>query len=208
MITLYGSPYSSNARKVHWLLEETGATYRYESIDLFAGQQKSPDYLRMNPNGRVPTIDDDGFILWESNAILWYLADKLGRGKVVPEDVRTRAHVDQWMWWQASDLQPATSRVAILKIRATPEQPIDPVKHKEAVEGTAKPLKILDEHITEGGRKYVVGDAFSIADISLAEATLNGRWAGVSLDGYPAVSAWLARLSERPAFQRTRPQSR
>lgn len=205
MIILYGSPYSPNSRKVHWLLEEIGAPYRYESLDLMAGHQKRPEYLRMNPNGRVPTIDDDGLVLWESNAILWYLADKLGRGKVVPEDVPTRAHVDQWMWWQASDLQPPTSRVAMMRIMAAPDRPIDPVKQQEAIAAAMKPLKILDEHLAESGRSYVVGEAFSIADISLAEAAANGRWGGVPLDDFPAVRAWLARLGDRPAFQRTRP---
>lgn len=208
MVILYGNPYSPNARKVHWLLEEVGAPYRYESLDLMAGHQKRPEYLRMNPNGRVPTIDDDGLILWESNAILWYLADKFGRGKVVPDDVKSRAHVDQWMWWQASDLQPPTSRVAMMKIMAAPDRPIDPVKQQEAIAAALKPLRILEEHLADGGKHYVVGDAFSIADISLAEAAANGRWGGVPMDDFPSVRAWLARLGDRPAFERTRPQQR
>jgi glutathione S-transferase len=96
MLTLYGNPFSPNSRKVHWALEELGLPYEYKTLDLIrAREQKRESYLLLNPNGRVPTLVDDDFVLYESNAILWYVSDKFGAGRLVPEDLRERARVGQ-----------------------------------------------------------------------------------------------------------------
>lgn len=204
MIKLYGHPYSLNARKVHVALEEIGATYEYKTVDLQAGAQKQAEYLKLNPNGRVPTVDDDGFVLWESNAILWYVADKYGQGKLVPTDYKQRALVDQWMWWQYADLGPATGRPWLMKVfSALRGKTFDPDEHAKLCTAAVKPLTLLDAHLKE--RKYVVAEMFSIADIALSESAGLCDEAGISLEPYPHLRAWLARVNERPSYQKTRP---
>lgn len=203
MVKLYGHPYSPNSRKVHFAIEECGVTYEYHTVDLTAGAQKQPDFLALNPNGRVPVIDDDGFLLWESNAILWYVADTYGQGKLVPADPKKRALIDQWMWWQYSDLGPACGRPWIMKFYARFGRPLDADQHAKLCEDARTPLALLDASLA--GRRWLLGDTFSIADISLSEhAGLCGE-AGISLEPYANVRGWLGRVAERPAFQKTRP---
>jgi glutathione S-transferase len=204
MITLYGSPHSSNSRKVHWALEELGVPYSYKNVDLLKREQKTPEFLALNPNGRVPVIDDDGFILHESNAILWYVADKFGRGVIVPEDVRERSHIDQWMWWQATDLGPAVGTPSRMKLFARlGVTPLDEKRHTELVQAALGPLKLLDQHLAS--RQFMVADRFTIADIALTESFWLCDDAGVSRADVPQLNAWHARIAERAAFRKTRP---
>jgi glutathione S-transferase len=208
MITLHANPYSPNSRKVHFALEEMGAPYVYKTVNLPKREQKQPEFLRLNPNGRVPVIvdgeGDNGLVLYESNAILWYLADKFGRGRLVPEDVAERALIDQWMWWQASDLGPATGRPWTMKFYTRFGAPFDEDKHRHLVQAAASPLLLLDQHLH--GRKYMVADRFTIADIALSEFFGLCAEAGIPLADVPHVNAWFARIAERPAFQKTRPR--
>jgi glutathione S-transferase len=203
MITLYASPHSPNSRKVHWALEEMGVPYTYKNVDLMKREQKQPDFLKLNPNGRVPVIDDDGFILYESNAILWYLADKHGHGVIVPDDVSERALIDQWMWWQASDFGPGIGRPWLMKLRERFGQALDAARHKEHLETATAPIALLENHLAS--HSYVVADRFSIADIALAESYGLADAAGISRAELPHLNAWHARLAERPAFIKTRP---
>jgi glutathione S-transferase len=204
MITLHGHPFSPNSRKVHWALEEMGAPYRYQTVNLAAREQKSPEFLQLNPNGRVPVLDDDGFLLYESNAILWYLADKYDHGHTVPDDVRERALIDQWMWWQASDLAPATGRPWQMRFYHTRfGTPFDADKHGQMVKSAASPLGLLNQHLAT--RQYLVAERFTIADIALSEFFGLCEQAGIPVADVPHLNAWHARLSERPAFQKTRP---
>ncbi len=202
MITLHAHPMSVNSRKVHWALEEMGTPYKYQTVDLIKREQKSPAFMALNPNGRVPVIDDDGFILFESNAILWYLADKFGHGVIVPDDVKERSHIDQWMWWQASDLAAATGRPWRMKTFARFGQPFDEAEHRKLIETAQTPLKLLDQHLS--GRQFAVADKFTIADIALAESFGLCEDAGISRADLPNLNAWHARLAERPAFIKTR----
>jgi glutathione S-transferase len=202
MLTLYADRFSPNSRKVHWALEECGAPYEYKLISLRKGEQKTPEFVKLNPNGRVPVIIDDDFVLWESNAILWYVADKFGKGKIVPDDVRKRAIIDQWMWWQASDLA-LISKPWFMKLMGKLGQQVDVETHARALQTAMPKLPILEGHLKD--RKYVTGDEFSIGDIALAEFAGLSEMAGADMEPFPAIRAWLARLAERPAFQKTRP---
>ncbi len=202
MLTVYGHPLSPNARKVVWALEECGAKYDYKHVDIPKGDQKKPEFLKLNPNGRVPVLDDDGFVLWESNAILWYVADKFGADKIVPGDVKLRAQIDQWMWWQVADLV-ATARPWRMKLSASRGQALDEKAHAAGVEAAKQPLGILDGHLA--GKKHAVGDRFTIADISLAEFVGLCDGAGIDLAPYAHIRSWIAHLAARPAYQKTRP---
>src|SRR4051812_2164924 len=118
MLTLYGHPYSHNARKVHWALEELGLPYEYETVDLMTGAHKKPDFVRLNPNGRVPVMRDGDFVLYESNAMLLYLAETAGPGRLIPTKPQQRAQVLQWLSWQASDLAGAMLQPFLMKFYA------------------------------------------------------------------------------------------
>src|SRR5215210_9544373 len=107
MLTLWGRVNSINVQKVHWCLEELGLAYDRIEAGREFGVVDTPEYRRMNPNGLVPTIEDDGFVLWESNAIVRYLARKHRAGALVPEEASRLALADQWMDWQVSTLWPA-----------------------------------------------------------------------------------------------------
>ena len=100
MFTLYTAPLSGNGRKVHIFLEEVGAQYQLSRLDLLKGEQKSSEYLKLNPNGKVPTLVDDGFVLWESNAILLYLAEKFPQARLLPTGAQDRARVFQWLLFE------------------------------------------------------------------------------------------------------------
>jgi glutathione S-transferase len=201
-IELYGHPYSHNTRKVHWALEEIGAPYEYETVDLMSGAQKEPEFLRLNPNGRVPVVRDGDLVLFESNAILWYLADQHDR--LLPKDPAGRALTVQWLAWQASDLAARCLEPWLMKFYATLGQPFDEQKHAEAVEAAQAPLKVLDGHLA--GKKAMVGDALGVADVSVAESVGLCDFAGIDLTPYANVRAWFEPLTEREAYQKTRPQ--
>jgi glutathione S-transferase len=207
VLIVYGHPVSPNTRKITWALTEMGAPFQFKRVDIRKGEQKHPEFLKLNPNGRVPVLDDDGFVLWESNAILWYLADQLGQGTLLPEDLpakrQERALIDQWLCWQEADLT-CIGKPWFGKLLAKMGQPLDEKKHREGVQATHRPLGHLEAHLQD--KPYAVGNRFSIADIALCEFVGLCDFAGVELQPYPNLRAWLARLAERPAFQQTRPQ--
>jgi glutathione S-transferase len=203
MIALYGHPRSGNTRRAHWALEELGLRYEYRLIDLSKGEQKAPDFLKLNPNGRVPVIDDDGLILWESVAILEYLSEKYGDEELAPVDVKLRAQVYQWLSWQLCDFGPIAGRPVALKNRATFGAPFDEKMHAESLQMAKPKLALLDEHLA--GKSWIAADRFSMADIATGTTAALLEWAGVDLAPYKNVREWIARFSARPAFQKTLP---
>src|SRR5690606_25220095 len=144
------------------------------------------DFLRLNPNGRVPVIHDGELVLYESNAILWYLADKAGA--LLPNDAAGRALTVQWLAWQASDLAAACLDPWLAKFYASLGQPFDEAKHREQLERAKGPLSVLDAHLN--GRSAVVGTAFGVADIAIAESIGLCEYAGIDLAPYAAIRAW------------------
>lgn len=200
-IEILGNTFSHNARKVTWALEEVGASYEHTAVDLMSGAQKKPDFLALNPNGRVPVLKDGDFVLYESNAILFYIADK--HGKLLPGEAEGRAQVWQWLAWQAADLAATCLEPWMMKLYASMGQPFDEPAHAEKVAVAKQPLTVLNGHLE--GRKHVVGDALTVADIAIAESIGLCDFAGIDLTPYPAVRAWFAPLSERAAFKKTRP---
>jgi glutathione S-transferase len=203
MITLYGHPYSHNARKVHWALEELATPYEYATVDLMGGGHKTADFLEMNPNGRVPVIHDGPLVLYESNAILWYLAEK--SRALLPSDFAGRATVLQWLAWQASDVAATCLDPWLMRFYAGLGQPFDATKHAELVQRAKAPLAVLSGHLR--GRRFVVGDTLSVADISIGESIGLCTDAGIDLEPHPAVRSWYAEIGQRPAFLATRPKA-
>jgi glutathione S-transferase len=199
MITLYGRPNSLNVQKVRWVLAELELKYAHtESGRGYAGQTDAPWFLKMNPNGTVPVLDDDGTVLWESNAIVRYLAAEYDRGGLWPVEAAQRAESDRWMDWQQTVLLNAVNP-AFWQLIRTPaaERDADAIKTAEARCNAA--FAILDAALAD--RSYVAGMRPTIGDIPLG-ATAH-RWYALDLTHaeLPNLRRWYERLCQRPAFR-------
>lgn len=196
MIDLYTAA-TPNGHKASILLEELGVPYRVHAIDLGKDEQKAPDYLRINPNGRIPTIvdqDNAGFAVFESGAILIYLAEKYGR--FMPADVNGRSSVIQWLMFQMSALGPMQGQANVF-LRYFPER-IPSVIERYQKE-CRRLYRVLEDRLE--GRAFLC-DTYSIADIACWSWVNYHEWAGLSLDEFPRLRDWFARIEERPAVQR------
>src|SRR6476660_3379886 len=165
MIKNWGRNTSVNVQKVMWALGELGVPHERIDVGGSFGKNNEPAYLAMNPNGLVPTLEEDGFLLWESNSIVRYLAGKYGAGKLEPADLRARARASSWMDWQISVAAPALTPVFWGLIRTPPEK-----RDHAAIEAgkvkTAAAMKILDAQL--GKAAFVVGDTLTMGDIPVA----------------------------------------
>ena len=198
MFTLYTYPMSGNGRKVHMCLEEVGAQYEIIRIDLLKGEQKNPDYLKINPNGKVPTLKDDGFILWESNAILLYLADKFPTAKLLPVDGHDRARTFQWLLFEQTTFRPPLSTLVRLT-RFTPTEKQDKQAIEHAWNEVRTNMGILQTSLS--GRDYI-GGTFSVADMAVLPYVYLAADLGLDLSSWSTVAAYYKRLSARPTWQK------
>jgi glutathione S-transferase len=208
---IYGRKSSINVQKVLWALAELGRFEGrdYQRIDagLEFGVVQSPDYLAMNPNGRVPTLVDGEVVLWESNTIVRYLAATLGDGALLPTDPAQRADVERWMDWQAGTFWAAV-RVAFLGLTRTPEAERDHAAIKASYRQASDLLRMVDALLTR--QPYLARTGFSVADIGMALSV--DRWIDLGekfgdvverRDGMPALREWHARTVGRAAFKAT-----
>ena len=200
MLRIWGRSNSINVQKVLWCCEELDI--RYQRIDVGGpfGGNKEPEYLRLNPNGLVPTISDGGFVLWESNVIVRYLTAKHGMGTLCPEDLAERADADRWMDWQMGTLW-ANLRPAFVGLIRTPPEKRDHAYIAAALRKTAENLAILDAHLA--ARDYVTGPAFTMADIPLGATAY--RWFRLDIERppLPNLEAWYERLCARAPYKAT-----
>jgi glutathione S-transferase len=200
MIVLYGDPISGNTRKVRWALEEASVPYEFRSVALGKGEHKKPDYLALNPNGKVPTIDDGGFVLWESDAILWHIAETRGQGTILPEGAHERALTHQWMAWNAYHLAEVTYRARVLRRTAMRlGTPFDQARHAEIIGAAGPVLSLLDGHLAR--RDHLVGSHLTIADIALAMNVSFGKEEGIALEPFANVVRWFDGLVARNAYR-------
>jgi glutathione S-transferase len=199
MLKVWGRNTSSNVQKVMWAIGEMGL--KAERIDIGGpfGKNNEPPYLAMNPNGLVPTLEEeDGFLLWESNTVVRYLAAKHGAGTLEPKDLRTRALASKWMDWQLTVAGPAIFPVFWGLIRTPPEK-----RDAKAIDaGKAKitgAMKILDAQLEK--TQFVAGDSFSYGDIPVGIITY--RFVSLVTDrpAMKGLDRWYAALGTRPAFQ-------
>jgi glutathione S-transferase len=198
VLKLWGRANSINVHKVLWTLDELKVPYERVDAGLHFGVVNTPEYRAMNPNGRVPTIDDDGFILWESNAIVRYLAARHGAGTLWPTDVRRRADADRWMDWITDSIAHTVGGVFLQLIR-TPAEKRDP----HVIEVNRKRLNelfpILDKALA--GREYIAGDTLTIGDIPIGVFT--HRWLALEIERVPTPNlvAYYERLKQRPHYR-------
>lgn len=198
---LYGHPFSSNARRVQILCEECGIPYDYVPVDLLQGAQYEEEFLRLNPNAKVPVIDDDGFLLWESQAIMRYLADKYGATGWYPVDLEKRAVVDQWLDWNQTRLTPATEKVAYNTLLAG-----DKADQQAIASGKAaleKVMPILDGALHATG--WMAEERPTLCDVAVATNVTYLELCKYDLETYPAVVKWYSALKERESFKTTAP---
>ena len=199
MLKLWGRINSINVQKVLWALEELKVSYERTDAGLQFGVVNEPFYRKMNPNGRVPTIEDDGFVLWESNAIVRYLSAKHGAGTLWPNDLRQRADSDRWMDWATSTVAPALTPVFWGLIRTPPEK-----RNMAAIEADAEKVaqafQVLEQALE--GRDYVCGKSFTMGDIPLG--TFVYRWYALAVKRptLARVEAYYQRLQQRPAYEK------
>ncbi len=199
MLKLWGRINSINVQKVLWALDELGVAHQRTDAGMEHGVVNEPHYRRMNPNGRVPTIDDEGFVLWESNAIVRYLAAKHGAGTLCPDDPQTRADADRWMDWTTSTVAPALTPVFWGLIRTPPEKRNLALIESEA-EKTGQAFRALEQSLE--GRDHVAGTGFTMGDIPLGAFV--HRWYALEVKRpvLPRVEAYYRRLQQRPAYCR------
>jgi glutathione S-transferase len=198
MMKIWGRTNSINVQKVLWCCAELGLEYERVDAGMAFGVNDTPEYRAMNPNGLVPTIDDGGFILWESHAIVRYLARKHGTGTLWPNDARAAADADRWMEWYSTTLW-LNLRPIFHNLVRTPVEKRNMGEVEEARKRLAANFAILDKHLA--GRDYLAGQSFTVADIPMGVASY--RWFNLPLER-PAmanVERWYQRLCGRPAFK-------
>jgi len=197
MLRVWGRNNSINVQKVMWAVGELGLAHeRIDAGGAFGGLD-TPEYGRLNPNRRVPTVEDGDVVVWESNACVRYLAARYGAGTLWPEDPGRRARADMWMDWQGSTLLPDMTVVFWGLIR-TPEAERDHAKIAAAVERLGTTWRILDEHLAS--RRFVAGEALTIGDIPVGAGCYRYYGLPIERPALPNLEAWYGRLKERAPF--------
>jgi len=199
MLRIWGRSNSVNVKKALWAAEELGL--RYERIDagLQFGVNDTPEYRRINPTGLVPTIDDDGFTLWESHTIVRYLAAKHGAGTLCPSDLRKRADAERWMDW-AHTFSREFQRPVFWPLVRTPPEERNSGAIAEAVKKCGELLRIPEQTLRQ--TPYLAGAQFTMADIPLGCHIQLWMRLPIERPALPGVEAWFARLCQRPAYGR------
>lgn len=198
MIKLLGRLNSVNVQKVMWCAAELGVEIQQEDVGGAFGGTDTDDYLSKNPNGRIPTLEDGDFVLWESNSIVRYLCDRYGKDGWLPETPQLRALANQWMDWYIAQLHPPMTTLFWQLIRTAPDS-----RDLAALHGSISTSGVywtmLDAHLKN--RTYLLGEKISMADIPLGCSAY--RWHTMTFErpDLPHLAAWYHRLTERPAFR-------
>ena len=200
-LKIWGRANSVNVQKVLWCLAELDLAYERIDAGMAFGKNNEPAYLAMNPNGRVPTLVEGDFVLWESNSVMRYLAMAYGQGSpVYPEAPKRRAGVDRWLDWTLSTVQPVDRPVFWALVRTPPDKR-DMAAIQRDVDAEAVVWRIADAQLAS--RRFIEGDDFTLADIALGAYAR--RWLGVEGVSKPKLAhldRWFAQFATRPGFQK------
>ena len=198
-LKIWGRANSVNVQKVLWCLTELDLAYERIDAGMAFGKNNEPSYLAMNPNGRVPTLVEGDFVLWESNSVMRYLVLAYGQGSpIYPQAAKARASVDRWLDWTLSTVQPVDRPVFWALVRTPPEKR-DMVAIQKDADAEAVQWRIVDAQLAT--RRFVEGDQFTIADIAIGAYAR--RWfgvEGVTKPKLPNLERWFGQISERPGF--------
>ena len=199
-LRIWGRANSVNVQKVLWCLRELDLAYERIDAGMAFGRNRDPDYLAMNPNGRVPTLVDGDFVLWESNSIMRYLVLAYGKGSpIYPDAPKRRTSVDRWLDWTLSTMQPVDRPVFWALVR-TPVEDRDMVAIQKDADAESVQWRIVDNQLAT--RRFIEGDDFTLADIALGAYAR--RWFGVegiSKPALPHLERWFAQFESRPGFR-------
>ena len=187
----------TRAFRALWIAKELGIDYEHIPIEIGAAGARQPDYLAINPNGRLPAIEDDGFVLWESLAITLYLAKKHGR--LYPTTLEGEAKAWQWSLWSVQEVDRGVNIWSLHAVRLPPEDR-DPQRLAEALKVIEAPFRVLDSALT--GRSYLLSNDFTVADLNVAAVI--SRAIDMDLAATPRLGDWLRRCLERPAARDAR----
>jgi len=198
MLKIIGRSTSSNVQKVLWICGEMGISFDREDLGGPFGGNDKPEYRALNPNGKVPTIIDDEFVLWESNSCTRYLAAKYAPGTLYPDDLTARADAERWMDWQIATVSPTLVPVFWGMVRTAPED-----RDLKAIEAARKKLSaniaIMDSRLSNS--TYLAGNTFTVGDVPLGITAY--RWFNMEIEREPYINVqrWYDLLCDRPAFQ-------
>ena len=199
MLKIWGRTNSINVQKAMWLIAELELPHERFDAGMQYGTVNEDWYRAMNPNGRVPTIDDEGFVLWESNVVVRYLAAKYSANAWCPADLKKRIDAERWMDWTTSTVHPVMTPLFWGLIRTAPEK-----RDPAAIEGhrleMEKLAAILEAQLAS--REYICGDTLTMGDIPIG--CFIYRWYALPIERghYPRLKAWYERLARRPAFKK------
>jgi glutathione S-transferase len=200
---LYHHPLSSNSRRAALAAAHLGLPAELIKVDLERGEQRSAEFLALNPNGMVPVLEDNGFILTESHAIMLYLADKIRGHAAYPDDARARADINRWVFWNAQHFQPTVSIFVwenLIK-GMIGQGAADPAQIRRGEDLLERYAPVLDEHLALG--RWVCGDSVTLADLALGATLLAAAPANVPLGPYGNLLAWFARVQALEAWKET-----
>jgi glutathione S-transferase len=199
MLTVWGRHSSFNLQKVMWLLGELGIEHRHVQAGGEFGGLDTPEFRAMNPFGRVPVIDDDGTIVWESHAILRYLAARYGHGRFWSDDPGERSQADRWMDWSQTALQPDFLVGVFWGFYRTPEPERDWPAIEPKIARCAQHFRLLDDVLAN--RRFLCGNTLTLADIPAGTSLYRYFELEIERPSVPNVEAWYRRLQERRAYR-------
>jgi glutathione S-transferase len=199
-VKIYGIA-RSRAFRTLWLAKELGLDYEHIKIDFTTGETRSPELLALNPNGHVPVVDDEGFVLWESMAINLYLAKKYGAGSLYPTRLEDEARAWQWSFWGMTEVERPVL-TALFNRAILPEDKRNAAVADEAEKTLGQPLGVLNSAL--GRSQYLLGDRFTVADLNVASILAWARPAQIDMSQFPKVAEWLKSCAERPAAREAR----
>jgi glutathione S-transferase len=212
MMKLWGRPSSGRTQKVLWTLAEIGIDFEFilASAEMGRGGHVSkgnkpfgvvdtPEYRAKNPNGRVPTIEDDGFVLWESNSIVRYLAMQYAPDLLYGSDIRTFASASRWLDWENNELLPPQHDMAMHVIRLAADQR-DPLVLQKACKKFERALQIADDQLAR--TRFITSDRFTYGDIALGLRVHRWHVLGLAREVPPHIARWYAEIKARPAFNK------
>lgn len=198
MLRLHGTSKSRSARSL-WAIEEVGV--KYEHVPTEVAKAKGPENLKVNPNGHIPVLEDDGTVLWESMAINLYLAEKYGKAPLWPSTPEGHGECYKWSFFGITEIEPHLMTILIQRVFLPADQRDEKLADK-AAETLRGPLAVLDNQLN--GREYLLGKDFTIADLNVAAVLSYAQLAKLDLSATPRTQAWLQKCLGREANQRVR----
>jgi len=204
MLKIYATPLSANGRKVLAVSRELGLTAEIHIVNVYRGEGRTAEYLAINPTGKIPTLVDDDFVLFESNAILIYLAESYGRSRLWSTDSKARGRIAQWLFWESAHWQPSLTALLSEQVghRLLPQVIPRPRSAVDWNSASIQPsLKTLES--TLGAAVFLTGARATIADFSVAGMCTYFRVAGFPFHDFPAISRWYARIEALDSWHAT-----